>query len=82
MIDCTQSKWPPHSKEMSEKEKERETDAFFPLSSCNYERILFAVIKNDKFRTQQQSRTPRCRQRQPAKRCERERDTECGVTTK
>lgn len=29
----------------------------FSFLPCNYERILFTVIKNDKFRAQQQSRT-------------------------
>jgi len=29
----------------------------FSFLPCNYERILFTVIKNDKFRAQKQSRT-------------------------
>lgn len=44
----------------------------FPLSPCNYESILFAVIKNDKFRTHN-SKVGR-KQRQPVEVRVRERE--------
>lgn len=45
----------------------------FPLSPCNYERILFAVIKNDKFRTHNSKVGRKLRQHVEVRVRERER---------